>query len=378
MKLIDKYPSVAYLEKRAKRRIPHFVWEYLVSGTGSEHLIDRNRLAFDQIHMSPPVLQGHFEPNTATRLLGQDFSVPFGAAPVGMSGLIWPNAEKIIAKTAADQSMLYILSQVANETPEDIAAQAKENMWFQLYPPADADIQDKILTRLETIGVKTLVVTVDTPISSQRERQRRAGLSMPPKITPITLWRIAMRPAWAIATLRRGAPRFRTLEPYVDTASMAELSKLLGEVIDGRLDWTYIDQLRQRWRGNLIIKGIMRPADAEQAILRGADAIVVSNHGGRQFDGSPASLTVLPDIAAAIGKKIPIIFDSGVRGGVDIMRAISLGADFCLLGRPFLFAVAALGRRGANHAYTILRQDLENNMVQLGIKTIDDLKNLRC
>lgn len=376
MDIANRYPSIWHLAERARNRIPHFAWEYLDSGTGMERLVDRNRAALDAVHLTPRVLGGRFMPDVSAALFGRNFSVPFGAAPVGMSGLMWPGAELALAKTAHDKSFPYGLSMVANETPEDVAKIAGENAWMQIYCPSEQDVSDDLIKRSRAAGIKTLIITVDVPVVSRRERQLAAGLTAPPKMNATTLWRVAKRPAWALATLHYGQPRFKTLERYFPADQMSEGAKLIGNIVDGRPDWEYFDRIRAAWDGNLILKGVMHPADSDAAIAHGADAVWVSNHGGRQFDGAPAAIEVLPEISNTIAGRVPVIFDSGVRGGLDIVRALALGADFCFLGRGFLYAVAALGAAGADHSYDILRGDLENNMIQLGARRLSDLKTL--
>lgn len=275
-----RYPALSYLAPRARRRIPFFAWEYLASGTGAEQLVARNRAALDAVRLSPQVAQGRFRPDTATTLFGQTFSVPFGAGPVGMSGLIWPGAELILARAARRHGLPYTLSMVANETPEAVAAAGGENVWFQLYPLKEPEIEADILARATAAGIRTLVVTLDVPVGSRRERQLAAGLTVPPRMTPRTLWRVAQRPAWALATLRHGPPRFRTLEKYFPTSAMADSAKMVGTIVDGRPDWATVKRLRDEWQGNLVIKGILSPDEAARAIECGADGVVVSNHGG--------------------------------------------------------------------------------------------------
>lgn len=374
MDLENRYPALDYLVARARARIPHFAWEYLDSGTGSEALVDRNRAALDAVELTPRILGGRYEPDMTTELFGHSFSVPFGAGPVGMSGLIWPGAELIIARAARSCNMPYCLSMVANETPEAVAELAGENAWFQLYVPRQEEVMQDLMRRVRAAGIRTLVVTVDVPVGSRRERQLAAGLTVPPKVTPLTLYRIAKRPNWALSTLRHGQPRFRTLESYFATAAMSDSAKMVGTIIDGRPDWDTLQRIRDAWAGTLIIKGILNANDAVRAVEAGTDGIVVSNHGGRQFDAAPAAIEVLPAIAGAVRGRVPVLFDSGLRWGADIIRALSLGADFCLLGRGFLIAVAALGEAGAEHAYSVLRKDLENNMIQLGTKTVSEIR----
>ncbi len=373
--LANTDPSLWHMAAKARRRMPFFAWEYLDSGTGMERLVDRNRAALDAVEMTPRALGGRFTPDLRTTLLGQEFSVPFGAAPVGMSGLMWPGAELALASAAKDKGFPYGLSMVANETPEDVAARAGPNAWMQIYCPKEPAVLDDLVARSKAAGIKTLIITVDVPVGSRRERQLAAGLTVPPKMNATTLWRVAQRPAWALATLRYGQPRFKTLERYFPKDQMREGAKLIGSIVDGRPDWDYWDRLRSNWDGKLIIKGIMHADDAAMAMDHGADAVWVSNHGGRQFDGAPAAISALPEVVARVGGQVPVIFDSGLRGGLDIARALSLGADFCFLGRGFLYGVAALGAQGAGHVYDTLRGDLENNMIQLGARLLADLRS---
>ncbi|MES0884931.1 alpha-hydroxy acid oxidase [Roseibium sp. SCP14] len=375
MTLSNRYPSVADLARKAKRRMPHFAWEYLDSGTGAERLVDENRSALDAIRFVPDFCKGAIEPVLETELFGKTYSAPFGIAPVGMSGLMWPGAELILARAARDRNIPYCLSTVACETPEEVAPLTGGNAWFQLYPPPDAQIRKDLVGRAWSAGITTLVVTIDVPIGSRRERQLRAGLTVPPRITPLTLWHVAKRPVWALATLVHGQPRFRTLTPYFDASEFKSAGTPVGRIVGGRPDWSMIEEIRSLWQGTLIVKGVMSRGDAERSVACGADGLVVSNHGGRQFDGGPSAISLVPGIREQVGDRCKILFDSGIRGGLDVVRALSMGADFCLLGRAFLYGVAALGARGAAHTYDVLREDLRNNMIQLGAGSIADLKN---
>ncbi|SFC39885.1 alpha-hydroxy acid oxidase [Tropicimonas isoalkanivorans] len=373
MSLEDRYPSIPYLAAKARQRAPFFAWEYLASGTGHETLVQRNRDALNAVELVPRVLRGRFTPDLTTEIFGRTYSVPFGAGPVGLSGLMWPKTEIFLAETAARKAMPYALSTTANEAPEVIGPLAGGNGWFQLYTPIDPEIRADMLKRAADSGFSVLVVTVDVPVGSRRERQLVAGVSVPPKFTPKTLFRAAIRPAWSIATLRHGIPKFRTLEKYFDSTSFSGAARLVGKVVDGRPDWEMVRQMRDAWDGPFVIKGILSPEDARRAVEVGADGIVVSNHGGRQFDAAPPTIRVLPEIAAAVRGETKILFDSGIESGVDILRALSLGADFCLLGRAFLYGTAALGARGGDHVYDILRADVETNMIQLGARSIGEL-----
>ncbi len=373
MDLLNTYPSIPYLEQRARKRIPFFAWEYLASGTGQEFGVAHNLAALQRIKLTPKMLAGRYEPDTRTELFGKTYDVPFGVAPVGMSGFLWPGAERILAAAAKKHNFPYCLSSVACETPETIAEIAGDNGWLQYYPLKDLADEADLLRRAWDAGIRTLAVTIDIPFGSRRERQLRAGLVMPPRYTLQTLWRVARRPHWAFATLAYGMPRFRALEPYLKSPDEYGKPRRPADFIDGLQDWGLIGRIRDTWKGALIVKGIMHPADALNAVEQGADGIVVSNHGARQLDGAPASIEALPDVVAEVGAKTKILFDSGVRGGLDMVRALALGADFCLMGRAFLFSVAALGKRGGDHAAEILRLDLANIMYQLGARSLADL-----
>ncbi|MEZ5870240.1 MAG: alpha-hydroxy acid oxidase [Nitratireductor sp.] len=372
-KLLDNYPSVGDLEARAKQRIPHFAWEYLASGTGIETGVARNRAAIDAVVFAPRLMRGNVNPDVTTKLFGRSYAAPFGIAPVGLSGLMWPGAERILARTARDANIPYCLSTVACETPETIGAICGGNGWFQLYTITDKEIEADIVRRAGDSGFSTLVVTVDVPENSTRERQRKAGMRGEAKMTPARIAQILARPHWALETAKHGAPGFPMLARYGKGETLATISKFLGNQRLGEIDVAHLAKLRELWKGPLVVKGIMHPDDAETAIQTGADGIVVSNHGARQIDGTPASIEVLPAIARRVNGRASILFDSGVRTGLDVMRALALGADFVLCGRAFLFGVAALGQSGGDVVAKILKDDIVNNMHQIGASTTGSL-----
>lgn len=370
MDLHSTYPAITDLKTRARRRVPKFVWEYLDSGTGVEATKARNRAALDQIGFAPSILHGPQEVDLTSRFLGQEYAAPFGIAPIGMSGLIWPDAEPILARTAATAGLPYCLSTVASRHPEDMAEHLGANAWFQLYPPKKEDTRRDLLERVRAAGFTTLVLTVDVPVASRRERQTRSGLTQPPKLTPRLLAQIATRPAWAMGMARQvagglGMPRMRTLDKYLDTTQSLPSTAHIGYVLRASPDYDYVRWLRDNWQGAFIIKGVMRAGDAAALEKIGVDALWVSNHAGRQFDGAPASIEMLPQIRAQT--RLPLVFDSGIEGGLDILRALALGADFVMLGRAFHFGLAALGAKGAAHVIDILARDMAANMGQLGV-----------
>ena len=370
---MDRYPAISDLEARAKRRTPFFAWEYLASGTGADRAVQRNADALSEITLTPQLLKGQFEPETQTELFGITYAAPIGIAPVGLTGLIWPGADQALAAAAADRGIPYCMSTVSTTQPEDAGPLANGMGWFQLYPPREPDMREDLIERARASGFTTLVVTADVPARSRRERQVKAQIRVPPKIGPKLIAQSAMNPAWSMGVLRNGLPRFRTLEKYVDKATMQNIAGFVGASLGGTLSFDYLSEVRQQWQGPLVVKGILDPADAEKCLEHGADAIWVSNHGGRQLDAAPAAIHTLQPILDQVNGRAPVIFDSGVRGGIDVARAVALGADFVFCGRAFLFGVAALGPQGAGHAYDVLVDELVNVMAQTGCRELADL-----
>ncbi len=370
---MDRYPAIADLQRRARWRIPHFAWEYLDSGTGAEQARDRNIEALRQVTFVPRLLRGELHPSTETELFGTTYAAPIGIAPVGLTSLIWPGADLALASMAATKTIPYVLSTVGTEKPEVAGPVAGGMGWFQLYPPRDHQVRDDLISRAKDSGFTTLVVTADVPAASRRERQRKARVRVPPKIGPALIARAAVRPAWSIETLRSGLPRFKGLESYIDEATMAKTAGFVGANLGGTLSWDYLASVRELWDGPLVVKGLMNPDDAERAVETGADAVVVSNHGGRQLDGSVASIEALPHVVERVGSQIPVLFDSGVRSGLDVARAIALGASFVFCGRAFMYGLGALGVDGPAHAFDVLHEDLVNVMHQTGCERLDQL-----
>ncbi|MEM9521684.1 MAG: alpha-hydroxy acid oxidase [Actinomycetota bacterium] len=375
--LMDRFPAVDDLERRARRRIPHFGWEYLASGTGDESAMHRNRSALLDVELMPELMKGVIDPATTIELFGIEYAAPIGVAPVGMSGLIWPGADLMLARAAHDGRFPHTLSTVATTAPEDVGPVAGDMGWFQLYPPRERALRDNLLERVAGAGYRTLVVTADVPAGSRRERQRKAHIRVPPKITPRMLYQSVTHPAWSISVLRHGIPRFRTIEQYIPGGSLSAVAGFVGASLGGSLSFDYLGEVCEAWDGNVVVKGILDPADARRSIDVGVDAVWVSNHGGRQLEASPAAIACLPAIAQAIGGEVPVLFDSGIRGGADVARAIALGADFVFAGRPFYFGLGALGPAGPPHVFEILRDGLVNVMHQTGCETLDELRTRR-
>ena len=375
MDLHSTYPAISDLRKAARKRIPHFVWEYLDSATGDEQTAARNRTALNKVLFKTSILHGEFTPDLTTTFLNRGFPLPFGIAPVGMSGLIWPGAERLLAETAKDLGIPYAMSTVATQSPEDIAEHLGEHAWYQMYPPRDEAIRDDMISRARAAGFNTLILTVDVPVASRRERQTRGGLTQPPKLTPRLAAQAALCPAWLNGIRKTGMPRMKTLDKYSDFKGQLPSTEHIGYLLRTSPDWEYFKRLRDAWDGPLIVKGVTQSDDAARLQDEGADAIWVSNHAGRQFDGAQGAIDTLSQVRAAT--TLPVIFDSGIEGGLDIIRAIALGADFVMLGRAWHYALGAIGDEGPAHLADILRKDMASNMGQLGTKTLVELAHRR-
>ena len=372
--------TIEFMKIQCKRAIPKVAFEYLESGTEKESLLDSNQSQFDTIRFIPKFCLGEKMPNLKTTFLKQEFSSPIGIAPVGLTGLIWPNAEKHLLRMADENEIPFCLSTVATCSPEDIDSQnvfSSKSKWFQLYPPKDVDVLDSLLDRAKNCGFSNLVVTVDIPAPSRRERSRHAGLNIPLKFSPRLIIDCLFHLRWTFATIRYGFPRLKTVESYANNNSLRFVSKFVGNRLGGIVDWEYIEMIRSKWNGPMILKGILHPDDAIKAKEIGCNSVYVSNHGGRQFDGAPSPLTQLMKIREAVGPDYPLVFDSGIRSGLDIMKAIYAGADFVFVGRPFMYGIGAFQEAGAKQVFDILQDQLRNNMMQMGLANTKELKSLK-
>jgi L-lactate dehydrogenase (cytochrome) len=369
----SRYPSVDDLRTRAKKRIPRFAFEYLDGGCNEDVNLHRNTSDIREIELVPQYLTEHRGSNLKTELFGHNYDAPFGIAPVGLQGLIWPDSSKILAKAAFDHNLPFILSTVATSSIESISEVTEGRAWFQLYHPTEDQVRDDIIKRAAAAGCPVLVILCDVPTFGYRPRDIRNGLAMPPNMNLRNILQIIRKPSWAINTLRVGKPEFANLKPYMPkNLNLKQLGQFMDQTFSGRLNEEKIKPIRDMWPGKLVLKGVASDADTEKAIQLGLDGIIVSNHGGRQLDAGTSSIKALKSIAVKYRDKIKIMMDSGMRSGPDIARTLATGAEFTFMGRAFMYGVAALGTAGGDHTISILKRQLQQVMEQICCEQVKD------
>ncbi|SKB48519.1 L-lactate dehydrogenase (cytochrome) [Sphingobacterium nematocida] len=368
-----RYPSVADLKKKAKSRIPKFAFDYLEGGCNEELNLFRNENDFDEILLKPRYLKEVGQIDTSVELFGKRYSAPFGISPIGLQGLMWPNAPEILARSATQQDIPYILSTVSTASIERIAEVSEGKAWFQLYHPTENRLRDDILQRLKDVECPVLVVLVDVPSFGLRYREIKSGLSMPPKLNPSTILQAMRCPTWGIQTLLQGIPSFATLKPYMDKGlDLAQLGQFMNRTFTGKVTVDKIKAIRDIWKGPLVLKGVATQEDMDDALHIGVDGVIVSNHGGRQLDAAESSIHSLMRLASNehYRKNMTIMLDGGIRSGVDLGRAYAVGSSFNFMGRPFMYGVGALGEEGGTHTINMFKAQLYQLMQQLSIEKI--------
>lgn len=366
---------VADAREAARRRLPRMVFDYIDGATGDELTAQRNRTAFGRALLEPGVLVDLSQRSIATTLFGQPCAMPVIIGPTGMNGACWPHGDLCLARAAASAGIPFVLSTAATEPLEAVRAAAGPLRWFQLYMLRDRGLANALLQRVFEAGFEVLELTVDTAASARRPRDIRNGFTLPFRWRLASLWDAARHPRWAVSMLRAGPP---TLKLFEETVGRLPVGRTIGEVMQQQISdafgWQDLDWLRARWPGRLVLKGVNAVAPVAPALAAGVDGFVVSNHGGRQLDGSWATLERLPAIAAAVDGRATVLLDSGVRSGADIAKALALGADAVQLGRATLYGLAMAGEAGVRHVLHILADELDRTMGNCGARHLGELR----
>ena len=346
---------------KAKRKLPRMIFDFIEGSAGREIASNKNLQIFNDIHLRSRVLASVGNPKLNSKFLNYSFDLPFGIAPMGMCNLAWPDEDKNLAEAAKKFNIPHCVSTAASSSLEDLKKWGEGQTWFQLYVNGPTEEAWNMVDRAEASGYKTLILTVDVPVVSRRVRDLRNGFVVPFKIGLKQLIDFALHPHWSLSTIIKGIPEPKNFRQGSKNNFDRNASR-------AGANWEFLVELRKKWQGNLIVKGVMDVVDAKRIQNAGIDAIWVSNHGGRQLDSSPPALLTLPKIRDSVGPNMPLIFDSGVRSGEDIVKALAFGANFVMLGRPIMMAIAASSEKGLNDYLLILKEEIEVVMAQLGIK----------
>lgn len=364
------------MRELARRSLPRIAFDFIDGGVDDELCLKRNREAFAQHRIVPRYLRDVSLRDQRVTLLGREYASPIGISPTGLAGLWRPDADLMQAAAARDANVPFLLSSAGNASLEDVMAVAPEHTWFQMYCTTDEKINADLVRRATQAQVRVLVVSVDVPVNSNRERNKRNGFSRPFRMTPAVVLEALGHPAWVLRYLRTGGiPMMRTWKPYApDGADASQVADMYGTLTPAPMvNWDHLRRIRDAWKGHLVIKGLLHPDDAREAVSLGANALVVSNHGGRQLDVAPSPLEMLPAIHAAVGDQAELLLDSGVRRGSDVVIARCLGARACIFGRPSLYAVAAAGQAGVARVLQLMRNEIDMVLAQMGCSEFDRL-----
>jgi isopentenyl diphosphate isomerase/L-lactate dehydrogenase-like FMN-dependent dehydrogenase len=367
--------NIADLRVAARRYLPRLLFDWIDGGAGDETALAQSVAQFSAARLMPRYLVDISSRSLAKSLFGRQYSVPFGVAPMGNGGLFRPGADIAMAQAAAAANAPFILSGATIATIEEAAAAAPGHVWLQIYPARDGAITRDFIARAGAAGIETLVVTVDLPLAAKRERDIRNGFALPIKYDLAKIVDAALHPEWTLRWLQTGGmPKMGAWAAYAGKdASGEQVAAFMRSQFYPTHTWADLDVYRSLWKGKLVIKGLQHPGDAQRALAAGCDGIIVSNHGGRQFDRAPTPLDTLPAIKAAVEGKIPVMLDGGIRRGADIVVALARGADFVFCGRAILYGVAAAGLAGASRSFEILRDEMDRTMGQIGRVSVAEL-----
>jgi (S)-mandelate dehydrogenase len=378
--LYRRYPTIDYLRRRARERLPHFAFEYSDGGSGKDDAgIRRNWTALDAVELVPRYGVMPSLPPCDVELFGRQYAAPIGIAPMGGPAIVWPGADIYLARAAQHARVPYTLGTVGCATIEDIAEVAPDVFWFQLYRAARNDhaIGFDLVRRAQAAGCHALVLTIDVPVRTTRAREAVVGLGGAFHPDFKMIMQMAMSPAWSLALRKNGIPRFSNLRAYAgENTSINDMVDFARREMGGAFTWEEVARYRDLWKGTLIVKGILHPQDAEKAVALGADGLFVSNHGGRQIEALPAPIDALPAIVRQVGKRASVLMDSGIRSGTDVVRAYALGANAAFAGKAFLWGLGALGEEGPGHVIDLLIEETQAALGQLGAHTPDEARSV--
>ena len=363
-----KIHSVEDARNLARKRMPKLMFDFVDGSSGDEKLCEINSTALDQIRLEPKVLRNIEKRYLKKKFLDINFDQPFGFSPMGMCNLTWAGADKMLAKESVINNVPTCVSMASSTSLEKMYELSKGNSWLQLYNFQENFVME-LLQRAEQTGYKVAILTVDVPIQFRRAKDNRNGFTVPFKIGPKQILDFATHPLWSLTTLLSGIPKPMNYE------TSKSGNKFIRSESRGATDWSTLKRVRDAWKGKLIIKGVMSAEDALKIKSEGVDAIQVSNHGGRQLDSATAAIEALPLIRDVVGKEFPLLFDSGVRGGSDIVRALALGADYVMLGRPLMYGIGADGEKGLRRVLDIIKDELSTALGLVGLTDISEVSS---
>lgn len=364
---------IADLRELARRRLPRMVFDYIDGASDAEVTARENTACFDEVRLVPRMLRPVAERDQSVELFGTRLSMPVAITPTGFHGVMWPRGEAAVARAAASAGTLMVVSAAATMSLEEIAAASPGPKWFQLFIYRDRGVTQSFAERAKAAGYRALCLTVDVQAPAHRYRDLRNGFTVPPRFSASTALDLLSRPRWLMGMMRSPKIGFPNFEQASGSADLNTVSSFVNGLIDPTVDWKDFAWLRRIWDGPLVIKGIMHPEDAARAVEEGADAVLVSNHGGRQMDGEPSTIEMLPSIADRVAGRVPILLDSGIRRGTDVMKARALGATLCLIGRAGLYGLGAGGEAGVGRALELLRAEIDRGLAHGGWNGIGQL-----
>lgn len=368
---MNKLCDVRDYQRRARARLPRMFYDYVDSGSWSESTYHRNESDFGRILLRQRVATDMSGRSLATSMLGEEVSMPIALAPTGMTGMMHPDGEILAAQAAEAAGVPFTLSTMSICSIEDVAANTTRPFWFQLYVMKDRDFAGSLIDRAKAAGCSALMLTLDLQVLGQRHKDIRNGLSAPPRLTLDSMLQVIARPRWALSMLGTKRRTFGNIVGHAKgVTNLSSLSSWTAEQFDPKLSWDDIQWIRERWGGKLIIKGILDAEDARLAADSGADAIIISNHGGRQLDGAASSISMLPAIVEAVGRDTEVHMDGGIRSGQDALKAICLGARGVYLGRAFLYGLAVGGKTGVADVLDIVRREFDTTMALCGERSV--------